>query len=54
MPLEKAKEVLQEDEIQILEGLIYKTVVGTSPNKVITIKTKTEMGDEVIIATKIE
>jgi len=54
MPSEKARETIQEDEIQSLEGLIFKTVVGVTPNKVTTVKTRTEAGDDVIIATRIE
>jgi hypothetical protein len=51
---ERGREALQEEDINSLENLIFKTVAGVSPNKVTTIKTKTASGEEIIIATKIE
>lgn len=50
---EKAREAIQDQEIQELNSLIYQTVVGTTPNKVTTVFTQAG-GDAIVIATKVE
>ena len=50
---EKARETIQDAEIEELNLLIQRTITGVSPNRVTTIKS-IDQGQEIIIATKID